>query len=49
MNAVQIVNVEQDGPDGTLVTFSDGTIAGYIVDELIELRPLREEWLRCRQ
>ena len=42
MNAVQIVNVEQDGPDGILVTFSDGTIAGYVVEELIELRPVPE-------
>jgi hypothetical protein len=43
MNAVQIVNVEQDGPDGILVTFSDGTIAGYVAEELIELRPAREK------
>jgi hypothetical protein len=42
MNAIQIVNIEQDGEDGILVTFSDGTIAGYVVEELIELRPIRE-------
>ncbi len=42
MNTVQIVNIEQDGPDGILVTFSDGTIAGYVAEELIELRPVRE-------
>lgn len=42
MNAVEIVNVEQDGPDGILVTFSDGTIAGHVVEELSELRPARE-------
>jgi hypothetical protein len=42
MNAVQIVKVEKDGPDGILVTFSDGTIAGYVAEELIELRPIRE-------
>jgi hypothetical protein len=42
MNAVQIFNVEQDGPDGILVTFSDGTIAGYVAEELIALRPIRE-------
>jgi hypothetical protein len=40
---MQIVNVEQDGTDGILVTFSDGTIAGYVVEELIELRPVREK------
>jgi hypothetical protein len=42
MKAVRIVNVEQDGPDGILVTFSDGTIAGYVAEELIGLRPVRE-------
>jgi hypothetical protein len=31
-----------DGPDGILVTFSDGTIAGYVAEELIALRPIRE-------
>ncbi len=40
---MQIVNIEQDGEDGILVTFSDGTIAGYVTDELIELRPVREK------
>jgi hypothetical protein len=24
------------------VTFSDGTFAGYVVEELLELRPVRE-------
>ena len=43
MNALQIVNVEQDGPDGILVMFSDGTIAGYVAEELIELRPIRDK------
>jgi hypothetical protein len=43
MNAVKIVNIERDGPDGILVTFSDGTIAGYVAEELIELRPVREK------
>jgi hypothetical protein len=42
MNAIPIVNVEQDGEDGILVTFSDGTIAGYVAEELIGLRPVRE-------
>jgi hypothetical protein len=42
MNATQIVNIERDGEDGILVTFSDGTIAGYVAEELIELRPVRE-------
>ena len=42
MNAIEIVNAERDGTDGILVTFSDGTIAGYVVEELIELRPVRD-------
>ena len=42
MNAVGILKVEQEGKDGILVTFSDGTIAGYVAEELLELRPHRE-------
>jgi hypothetical protein len=38
-----ILNVEKDGEDGLIVTFSDGTIAGYVVEELLELRPVREQ------
>jgi hypothetical protein len=38
----QILTVERDGQDGLLVTFSDGTIAGYVAEELLELRPFRE-------
>jgi hypothetical protein len=43
MNAIEIVKVEGEGKDGVLVTFSDGTIAGYVVEELLELRPVREK------
>jgi hypothetical protein len=39
---IQILTVERDGQDGLLVTFSDGTIAGYVAEELLELRPHRE-------
>jgi hypothetical protein len=39
---IQILTVERDGQDGLLVTFSDGTIAGYVAEELLELRPCRE-------
>lgn len=42
MSSVHIAKIEPDGQDGILVTFSDGTIAGYVVEELIELRPKRE-------
>ena len=40
---VQILNVEKDGEDGLLVTFSDRTIGAYVVEELLALRPIREK------
>ena len=39
---IRILKVEKDGEDGLIVMFSDGTAAGYVVEELLELRPLRE-------
>ena len=39
---ISILKVEQDGEEGLIVTFSDGTIGGYVVEELILLRPIRE-------
>ena len=39
---ITIFHVEQDGEDGVLVRFSDGTYAGYVVEELLQLRPTRE-------
>lgn len=39
---ILIVAVERDGDDGLVVTFSDGTTAGYVTEELLELRPGRE-------
>jgi hypothetical protein len=41
-NSVQILTAERDGKDGVFVSFSDGTSAGYVVEELLELRPKRE-------
>jgi hypothetical protein len=44
---IGILSVEKDGEDGLIVTFSDGTISGYLAQELLELRPNREpveEW-----
>jgi hypothetical protein len=38
-----IVSVKEDSSDGVWVTFSDGTAAGYVVEELLELRPIREQ------
>ena len=43
--AIQILKVEQDGDDGLIVAFSDGTTDGYVAEELLELRPQRE-WTR---
>jgi hypothetical protein len=40
---LEILSAEKDGKDGVLVRFSDGTIAGYVVEELLPLRPVREK------
>jgi thiamine phosphate synthase YjbQ (UPF0047 family) len=40
--ATHILKVEKDSHDGLIVTFSDGTTAGYVVEELLGLRPHRE-------
>ncbi len=39
---ISIIKAEMDGRDGIIVTFSDLTAAGYVVEELLELRPIRE-------
>jgi hypothetical protein len=39
---IGVLTVEPDGEDGLIVTFSDGTTAGYVAEELLELRPFRE-------
>jgi len=39
---IKILKVEKDGEDGLIVTFSDGSIGGYVVEELLLLRPNRE-------
>ncbi len=39
---MEIIDVEMDGTDGLIVTFSDGTQGAYVVEELLELRPNRE-------
>jgi hypothetical protein len=41
-NRIQITKVERDDGDGVVVQFSDGTIAGYVAEELLKLRPHRE-------
>jgi hypothetical protein len=39
---IGILSIEQDGTDGLIVTFTDGTLAGYVVEELLSMRPYRE-------
>jgi hypothetical protein len=39
---IKIVGIEQDGDEGLIVMFSDGTTAAFLAEELIELRPQRE-------
>jgi len=39
---IQILTVEKDDGDGLITTFSDGTTAAYVAEELLELRPQRE-------
>jgi hypothetical protein len=38
---IKILTVEIED-DGMIVTLSDGTVTGYVVEELLELRPHRE-------
>jgi hypothetical protein len=40
--AIQILTVQKDDGDGMITTFSDGTTAGYVAEELLELKPKRE-------
>jgi hypothetical protein len=40
---VRILSAEKDGDDGILVRFSDGTVTGYVAEELLRLRPAREK------
>ena len=39
---ITILRVEQEEDYGITVTFSDGTVARYPVEELLELRPHRD-------
>jgi hypothetical protein len=43
-NPLEILAVEKDGRDEVIVRFSDGTTAGYVVEELLELRPKRDSF-----
>ena len=39
----QILGTEKDGTDVLIVTFTDGTVGAYVAEELLELRPVREQ------
>jgi hypothetical protein len=39
---IRFVKVDLDKDDGLVVVFSDNTTAGYVPEELLELRPSRE-------
>jgi len=39
---IKILTVKRDDGDGIFVTFSDGTCAGYVAEEMLTLRPSRE-------
>jgi hypothetical protein len=39
---IHMLAVKLDGKDGLMVTFSDGTTGGYVIEELLQLRPVRE-------
>jgi hypothetical protein len=41
-NRLDILSAEKDGKDGVLVRFTDGTITGYVIEELLHLRPIRD-------
>jgi hypothetical protein len=41
VDPIHILTVVRDDPDGVIMTFSDGTTAAYVVEELVELRPPR--------
>lgn len=43
IDAVRIISVEKDGEDGLIVAFSDGTTDGFVVEELLSLRPRRRQ------
>jgi hypothetical protein len=42
-NDIKILSVEKDGEDGLIVAFSDGTTGAYVVEELLALRPCRQQ------
>ena len=42
VDPITILTAEIEDPDGLILTFSDGTTAAFLVEEMLELRPYRE-------
>jgi len=42
VHPITIIKAEVDYPDGVILSFSDGTTAAFLVEEMLELRPHRE-------
>ena len=42
VHPITIIKAEVDYPDGVILSFSDGTTAAFLVEEMLELRPYRE-------
>jgi hypothetical protein len=40
---IRILTTELEGKDGLILTFSDGTTGAYVAEELLDLRPHREQ------
>ena len=47
--AIEIVDVEVIQQCGMTVTFSDGTSASYVAEELLDLRPHRDIVLQLKR
>ena len=47
LNSIRILTAMPDGEDGLILTFSDGTTAAYVIEELVELRPCREQTMQA--
>jgi hypothetical protein len=42
IDLIKILFADVDDAEGVIVKFSDGTTAGYVIEELLELRPHRQ-------
>lgn len=42
VSPIHILSLDQEGEEGVIVTFSEGTTGGYVIGELLHLRRLGE-------